>query len=197
MKENPSKTITRVTLVAKLADIEDQKSWLRFFDRYYDLIKGCAMKVSPYFKEHDAEDVTQETIIAVARKIKGFEYDPKKGKFRGWLASIVRNKAKDLIRKNFRKKEVVFDEKNDLADARELIGDEEWEAHIIRNARNEVLTMVSPRDFQIFDAYVIRGSSKKDVCEKFSVSGSNLDQIKSRVGKKWRQAGEMARTGFQ
>lgn len=196
MKENPAKTMTRVTLVAKLADLDDQKSWQRFFERYYDLIKGCAMKVSPYFKEHDAEDVTQETIIAVARKIKGFEYNHKKGKFRGWLASIVRNKAKDLIRKNFRKKEDLYEAKDDLADENELIADEEWVACVHQNARKDILKNVSIRDFQIFDMYVTRGLLKKEVCDKFKVTGANLDQIKSRVGKKWKDALDRAQEGI-
>ena len=182
-----SKDVTRATLVAKLSNLEDQESWMRFFDRYYSLIKGSALKVGSHFNEQDAEDVTQETILAVVKQINNFKYNRKKGSFRGWLASIVRNKAKDRIKKNSRKNEIKFDERHDLPSDHEIIGDDEWVKCVRQNAQKEILQQISVRDFQIFDTYVTQGASKSEVCDEFGISGANLDQIKSRVGKKWRE----------
>ena len=42
----------------------------------------------------DAADVTQESLLRVARVIRGFEYDPSKGLFRDWLARIVVNEIR-------------------------------------------------------------------------------------------------------
>jgi hypothetical protein len=39
--------------------------------------------------ESGAQDVVQETVIAVARKMPGFRYDPQRGSFKQWLLRIT------------------------------------------------------------------------------------------------------------
>jgi DNA-directed RNA polymerase specialized sigma24 family protein len=39
--------------------------------------------------ESSAQDIVQETVISVARRIPGFQYDPERGSFKQWLLRIT------------------------------------------------------------------------------------------------------------
>lgn len=62
--------------------------------------------------EADAQDVVQETIVAVARQMPEFRYDRSKGTFKHWLFRIVRRGVADHLRKVYRQPprgELAFD----------------------------------------------------------------------------------------
>jgi len=65
---------TRQSLLNRLKDRDDSSSWKDFFDTYWFLIYGVARKAG--LTDSEAQDVVQETIISVARKIPEFTYDP-------------------------------------------------------------------------------------------------------------------------
>ena len=65
---------TRQSLLARLKDVGDQESWREFFDIYWRLIHDTALKAG--LKEAEAHDVVQEVMIAAAKKMPGFTYDP-------------------------------------------------------------------------------------------------------------------------
>ena len=49
--------------------------------------------------DDQAQEVVQETVIAVARKIPDFRYDPAKGSFKQWLLLICRRRIQDHLRR--------------------------------------------------------------------------------------------------
>jgi hypothetical protein len=74
---------TRRSLVERLGDWHDSKRWQQFFDSYWKLIHRAARKAG--LTESEAQEVVQETLITVAKKIDRLKYDPKLGSFKGWL----------------------------------------------------------------------------------------------------------------
>ncbi|MBI4657778.1 MAG: sigma-70 family RNA polymerase sigma factor [Verrucomicrobia bacterium] len=78
---------TRWTLVAQLKNVDHQESWWEFFELYCRLIIGVAIKAG--LSEQEAEDVLQETMASVAKHIREFEADPKRGSFRAWLLKMA------------------------------------------------------------------------------------------------------------
>ena len=75
---------TRVTLLQRLCNNEkDELSWNEFSDAYkryiYLLIRG--MKID----HHDAEDLTQASLLGIWERISDFNYSPDSCKFRTWL----------------------------------------------------------------------------------------------------------------
>jgi len=68
---------TRRSLLSRIRDWDDQESWRRFFDTYWRLIYNTAVKAG--LSDAEAQDVVQETILTVAKKIKEFHYDPTVG----------------------------------------------------------------------------------------------------------------------
>src|SRR6185369_14809509 len=78
---------TRHTLLERLRDLDDHASWQEFFDTYWKLIYCAAIKFG--LPHADAEDVVQETVIGVARRMETFRYEPEKCSFKGWLMHIT------------------------------------------------------------------------------------------------------------
>src|SRR6266487_4319585 len=68
-------------LVAEGA-IEQLKAAQRFFDIYWRLIYGVALRAG--LTDAEAQDVVQETVISVAKHLPGFRYDPKVCSFKTW-----------------------------------------------------------------------------------------------------------------
>jgi len=88
---------TRRSLVDRLANWDDQKRWQEFFDTYWKLIYSTARKSG--LTDAEAQEVVQETVITVAKKIDKLKYDPAIGSFKGWLLQITRWRIVDQFRK--------------------------------------------------------------------------------------------------
>src|SRR5437773_7819843 len=88
---------TRQSLLTRLKHWDDQESWREFFETYWRLIHGLAMKCG--LTDSEAQDVVQETMISVAKQMPRFKYDPALGSFKGWLLQITRRRIADQMRK--------------------------------------------------------------------------------------------------
>jgi RNA polymerase sigma factor (sigma-70 family) len=87
---------TRATLLIRLRNASDQEAWRLFASIYTPLVYRYAIKHG--LQDADAADTAQETMCNVVRAIRNFQYDPKRGSFRGWLLTVVRN----TLRKQYR-----------------------------------------------------------------------------------------------
>src|SRR5438552_10865959 len=88
---------TRHSLLQRLKDWGDESSWQDFFDSYSGLIYNVAVKAG--LSDAEAQEVVQETVIAVARKIGEFRTDPAHGSFSAWLMRLTRWRIADQWRK--------------------------------------------------------------------------------------------------
>ena len=171
---------TRLSLLQRLKDWDDKSSWKAFFDTYWKLIYGVARKAG--LNDADAQDVVQETIIAVAQKMPAFNYDPSIGRFKGWLMQMTRWRILDKVRKKQYEaagrrlpRESPLDtalmeqQANpsdfDLEDA----WNKEWERHVLDAALKKIKRRVSPRQFQVFYLHVIKSVPAKEVAPKLKV----------------------------
>src|SRR5688500_11797190 len=88
---------TRRSLISRLRDWNDQASWQEFFNTYWKLIYSVTLKAG--LSDQEAEDVVQETVLSVAKKMDDFKYDPAVCSFKGWLLHVTRLRIKDQLRK--------------------------------------------------------------------------------------------------
>src|SRR5205814_8862902 len=88
---------TRHSLLNRLKDWGDQASWQDFFDTYWRLIYNVAVKAG--LTDTQAQDVVQETVIAVARKIPELKADPAHGSLSAWLVRLTRWRIAEQFRK--------------------------------------------------------------------------------------------------
>ena len=80
--------LTRYSLLSRLQDWQDNKSWQEFFETYWRLVYSVALRSG--LTKPEAQEVVQETFICVAKSIHQFKRDRTKGWFKGWLRNITR-----------------------------------------------------------------------------------------------------------
>src|SRR5436309_3255208 len=88
---------TRDSLLSRLKNSQDQESWQDFFNTYWKLVYGVAIKAG--LTDQEAQDAVQETVITVARHIPAFKYDPSVCSFKTWLLNVTRWRISDQLRK--------------------------------------------------------------------------------------------------
>ena len=86
---------TRLSLLVRLCDARDDGAWSQFVEIYAPLVYGFARKHG--LQDADAADLTQDVLQAVSGGIRRLDYDPRRGTFRGWLFTVVRNKLRNFL----------------------------------------------------------------------------------------------------
>lgn len=183
---------TRQSLLVRLKNLEDQTSWQTFFDRYWKLIYSVARKSG--LSDAESQDVVQETIISVSKKIQGFAYDPAYGSFKGWLKRLTQWRISDYVRKNqyqshgkrMPKEEpmstsLVEHLEDPAGPDIEKAWDDEWENSLLEAAMAAVKQRVRPMQYQIFYFHVCKKLPAKKVAEHLGVKLSEVYIAKYKV----------------
>src|ERR1051325_7035238 len=88
---------TRHSLINRLKNWDDQQSWQDFFNTYWKFLYSVATKAG--LSDAEAQDVVQETVVTVAKKIKEFQIDSNRGTFKSWLVHTTKWRIADQFRK--------------------------------------------------------------------------------------------------
>jgi len=188
---------TRASLLSRLKDWEDQTSWREFFDTYGRLIYGVARKAG--LSDVEAQDILQETLLVVAKKMPGFTYDPKVDSFKGWLLTVTQWKITDQFRKRFGVRSqslltsaptrregtgtAVIERVADPAGFDlQAIWDEEWQAHLLRTALDRVKRRVQPAHYEMYYLHAIKDQPARDAARTLGVSVAQIYLAKHRLG---------------
>ncbi len=93
---NINSSITSASLLARIRhDDRDENAWREFVERYGPRIyEWCRIR---HLSPPDAEDVTQDVLVRLAKHLGAFEYDPS-ATFRGWLRRVAENAIADFFR---------------------------------------------------------------------------------------------------
>jgi RNA polymerase sigma factor (sigma-70 family) len=200
---------TRWSLLARLKNWEDQQSWREFFDTYWRLIYSVAMKAG--LTDAEAQDVVQDTVLSVAKKIKEFKCDPAAGSFKAWLLRLTRWRILNQLKKRLpsqtgqtghpaRKsgrgetpaprsdedetRTATIERVADPASLNiDVVWDGEWERNLTEAAKEQVQQRVSAAQFQMFELYVVQGWPVREVARLLGVSAGQVYLAKHRVGR--------------
>ncbi len=184
---------TRKTLIARLENWEDQRTWDEFYRTYWRLIYSVALKAG--LREDEAWDVVQETILSIAKQSKKNMYDPSQGSFKLWLWNMTRWRINDQFRRRKKDTAMLISPRQEESDEHpieaipdegknsfEQLWEQEWQKNLIKAAIDRVKTVVSPKQFQVFDYYVLREWNVSKVCSHLGVSIAQVYLAKHRVG---------------
>src|SRR5258707_752687 len=89
-------SITSLSLFDALRRQPNDSAWNRLVDLYTPLIRIWLGRYS--VRTPDVEDLVQEVLAVVVRKVPGFERNPQTGSFRRWLRTITVNCLRDFWR---------------------------------------------------------------------------------------------------
>jgi len=179
--------VTSASLLRVLGEDAQSPRWTEFARLYASTIEGFLYR---YFPSVDAEEVVNETLIALVDKLPVYQYDPDgKGHFRNFLIGIVRYKAIEQLKARKRAADRLedltakalldweYEKKSYSADLRD------WQREAYETALQQFMAdpKLSTRDKEIFRRVALEGESPESVAAIFELKRNNIDQIKARM----------------
>jgi RNA polymerase sigma-70 factor (ECF subfamily) len=202
---------TNETLLERVRRVDAQDAWREFFVAYGSAILRYAQKLG--LTEHQAQEVLQETMVALMRQLPEFRYDRAKGKFRNFLLTIVHRKTLAAMRRAKGQPDVSLDSEDPwgrqtLHDkvpaaairSAEAEAEERWREAIMEDALARLAADQGLADdtWSVFRAYAIENRPVAEVATQFGLKENAVYQIKNRllrrlrvdVARRLRDAGE-------
>jgi len=183
---------TRQSLIAQLGDLDDRARWEEFFETYWRLIHSVAMRAGLH--DDEAQEVVQETCIAVARNVA--RYDSKAGSFKSWLLQMARWRITDQFRKRqekrFGRRTVSNDDDTRATGTIERLPgsgegaftkmwEEEWQRHLLGAALARVKRRVEAKHYQIFDCVVVKQWTAAKAAKELGVNIAQVYLVRHRL----------------
>jgi RNA polymerase sigma factor (sigma-70 family) len=180
--------VTPLSLLEKLREGGDDAAWQRFYAFYAPLIvgfclqKGCSRAM--------ADDILQETMVALLRQMPTFTYDPRRGHFRSFVLKIVHRLA---IKAWHRESRYVAADSGSQADWVANVADSQaaqpgpdWDAllhqRLLRDALERVRERVNPQVYRSFELTAIHGRPAAEVMAELGIPSANaVYQHRNRV----------------
>ena len=176
---------TRHSLILRLKNWQDQESWQDFFDTYWKLIYGVARKAG--LSDTEAQDVVQETVMTVAKKIGAFQVGAARGSFKSWLLTTTRWRIADQFRKRAPHLESSHRPTDETARTSDIervpdqasldleeAWEHEWEQNLFDAALKRVKCAVNAATYQMFQLHVLKEWPAAKVAETV---GARLQQV--------------------
>jgi RNA polymerase sigma factor (sigma-70 family) len=193
---------TRKSLLDRLANWSDNASWQDFFNTYWKLIYSVALKSG--LTHSESQDVVQDTVLAVAKSIGKFQYDPNVCAFKSWLLQVTRSKIANQFGKRKQcpaaldpilddsSATSLMDRATDPASfALEAIWDREWQKNLVDAAICNVKGRVSIEQYQMFDLYVLKKRPVGEVAKTLRVTVGHVYVAKHRISRLIKKEVEM------
>lgn len=188
--ESSSFLPTRSSLLFRLKEWNNSASWDEFFQTYNKSIHKIA--TGRGLTRIEADEVVQETMVAVARQMPEFSYDRAIGSFKSWLFTITRRSIGKHLKKrltgdappaNPGQTDVTEELESyiDPAPGLEQQWDEEWRLNLIHLAMDRVRRRIKPKQYQIFDLYVTQHLPMEQVTKMLNVNSAQVYMTKLRV----------------
>ena len=195
---------TSTTLLRDLAQDSQHARWGEFVARYRPMMEAFMRE---RFPSVEADDVIQETLIALIKAFPVYHYSPEeKGHFRNYLTGILRNKALKSLRDERRQAEIVA-ELRSVEDAApypdgNMVGrgvptrrdgraasplaavdEQSWRESIFEIALQQLFAdgSIADRTKQVFRRVAVNGEKPDDVAVSFGIERNAVDQMKARM----------------
>ena len=149
----------------------------------------------------DAEDVTQEVLLKLARHFEKFEYDPSRS-FRGWLRRVTENAIKDYVLSQANRNPVqggstivaLMAEEPARTELTEYLA-EAFDLDLLDEAKSRVQARVNDNRWQSWDLLTNHAMSGKAVAKKLGISVGVAYANKNQVQKLIKQEIELLESG--
>jgi RNA polymerase sigma-70 factor (ECF subfamily) len=121
--------------------------------------------------EHAAADLVQEVFLILLRTLPTFQSDGR-GKFRGWLRTIMLNKLRDRKRQEAREARVIAlrAQTEELPDISELFWEGEYQRELTRRALQLMQEEFAPTTWKACWETVVLGRSPQEVAVELGMT---------------------------
>ena len=171
----------------------DREAWESFVDLYGPIIfafarhRGCAAC--------DAADVVQEVLTKVTRRMRTFEFDPAKGRFRTWLYTVVKTHLIDRSRRESARPHLVMDagtdqiinQRQDESEDPNEIWETEYRRQLLHRALPTLRAQFSHKTWTAFRRTALEDVDPAQVASELGMTLGSVYVAKSRVLAKLRE----------
>ena len=160
--------------------LDRQIGWNDFSKMYGSVIAGFARNAGA--KPQEVDDILQDVMLGFFKQSRLFEYDPAKGRFRGYLKRITLNAIRDRYRR--KRPSVGLPESYDPPERESELNaawDREWTEHLLRRALEKVKINIQPKTLDAFERYGVRGEPVASVAKDLDMSEASIRHAKMRV----------------
>jgi RNA polymerase sigma factor (sigma-70 family) len=173
---------TRESLLSRLKDVSEERSWREFFETYWKLIYNTARRSG--LTASEAEEVVQQTMIKVARSIGNFQYNRARGSFKAWLMAVTYSRIAQFRSKTQRNGvECELDSEIDVDQRFESRWDEEWRQNALTEALRRVKDRINPRTFQVYSFCVLQEKGARKTAKVLRMSVPAVYMVSYKVNK--------------
>jgi RNA polymerase sigma-70 factor (ECF subfamily) len=183
---------TSVSLLERLAGAPTDADWRRLYDLYQPLLRAWITRAG--VAASDVEDLVQDVLVVVVRKITGFEWRGQ-GAFRAWLRTILAHRVRDYFRRqqylptatgdsDFQRR---LNELESPDSALSRLWDREHDEHVATSLMQRVRGDFAPTTWLAFVRHALEGEPAAQVAEDLGLSLNSVLLAKSRVLKRLRQ----------
>ena len=180
---------TRVSLIGKAKNQNDNKAWSDFIAYYREYIYRVVRRMG--LAHHDAEEVVQLTLLKLWNAMPGFEYVPSRGRFRCWICRIAGNTARNYIRGRGPVPISLSSMDWEMEDLRdysvqpevEELAREEWEEYLPKLALKRLSSAFDRKTLQVFRLFSA-GVPAPEIARLLGLAESSVYVYKQRVKEK-------------
>lgn len=176
MSNSASWPSTQMTLLSRLRDLDDDAVWQEFTKTYSSLIYGYCR--NRQLQHADALDVLQNALIALRNGL--LNYDPAKGKFRGWFCQIIWAEIAKFRRKQFRAGRPVdqeCDQEFPAAKEREA-WEQQFREHAVQVALAHIRAELDSARAMVLEEVVVKGRKPRNLVAEVGHDAAWISRMK-------------------
>ena len=180
---------TRSSVIRAVADTENAAAWNRLFDLYAGFVYSIVRRKG--LNDADADEIVQMVFADLARNLPSFKYDREKGRFRPYLAALVKWRVIDRLKAVRRdadlKADFMEEAKSAATTEDEDFEEREWQSAAMEETLRRIKPEVRPEHYAAFVASAVEGQDTDVVTKLYGISRDSLYQIRKRLTVKLRE----------
>jgi RNA polymerase sigma-70 factor (ECF subfamily) len=178
---------TSATLLGRLRAEPHSEEWERLVAIYTPLIRNWLRRAE--LKIVDGDDVVQDVMAVVVRRLPEFRHNGRTGAFRAWLRAITANCLRDHVRARRQVPKATGDsdfamtlaQLEDPESALSRQWDEEHQVHVTRMLLEQLRPGFEAKTWSAFEEFAIKGRSAADVARELGTTPNAVFIAKSKI----------------
>jgi RNA polymerase sigma-70 factor (ECF subfamily) len=175
---------------------EDHEAWKRMLTIYQPLIKKWLARFGA--PANDVDDLSQNILTVVVRKLPDFEHAGREGAFRSWVRNITRNSLLEFWRA--KKIQPVATGRTSFQESLNQLESEtselsqqwnrEYDQQVLASLLRQIESEFRPSTWRAFTRVALDGAKPADVATELEVSVNSVFIAKSRVMSRLKAVGK-------
>jgi RNA polymerase sigma-70 factor (ECF subfamily) len=187
---------TSLSLLLRLRHSPETDAWNRLVELHAPLLRAWLRKYD--VQDSDADDLTQEVLLAVSKDLGKFDHAGHTGVFRGWLKAILVNRLRKFWRARDRRPQARGDshidarlaQLDDPASEMSQIWNRQHDQYVLRQLLALAEPHFAPTTWKAFCRVALDGARPDVVAEEMGISRNAVIIAKCRVLSSLRQESE-------